>query len=245
MTTVTNIHTDTLYMFSLPRPKISIEQKALDTISYLCDGDARTGLNSLQLAVQAQLSLTRSSPSAQNGSAQEIVVTEEHVKEGLQRSHILYDKAGKHVCTYHLHVAVVTYQSKPWTPNIGEVSPLKFIRASTVVTSKSLSLKAWSYYAPPCKLLWLYSHGAFMWNAWNYKRYNCVDGRACSCLGVCACVCVCVCYTWRSTVLLRNTQLSPEFETYCSQFHGVMTLPLSLTNDPSLWFHILCYTFTL
>ena len=99
-------------MFSLPRPKISIEQKALDTIAHLCDGDARTGLNSLQLAVQAQVSLTRSSPSAQNGAPPEILVTEEHVKEGLQRSHILYDKAGKHVWTHPLHVAVVTYQSK-------------------------------------------------------------------------------------------------------------------------------------
>ncbi|XP_034470649.1 ATPase WRNIP1 [Hippoglossus hippoglossus] len=86
-------------------PKISIEQKALDTIACLCDGDARTGLNSLQLAVQAQVSLTRSCPSAQNGSPQEIVVTEDHVKEGLQRSHILYDKAGEehYNCISALH----------------------------------------------------------------------------------------------------------------------------------------------
>ncbi|XP_049454834.1 ATPase WRNIP1 [Epinephelus fuscoguttatus] len=73
-------------------PKIFIEQKALDTIAYLCDGDARVGLNSLQLAVQAQLSLAQ--PSGQDGS-QEILVKEEHIKEGLQRSHILYDKAGE------------------------------------------------------------------------------------------------------------------------------------------------------
>ncbi|KAF0046892.1 hypothetical protein F2P81_000525 [Scophthalmus maximus] len=74
-------------------PKIYIEQKALDTIAYLCDGDARAALNSLQLAVQAQVS--RSSLSAQNGPPQEILVKEAHVKEGLQRSHILYDKAGE------------------------------------------------------------------------------------------------------------------------------------------------------
>ncbi|XP_047445084.1 ATPase WRNIP1 [Mugil cephalus] len=73
-------------------PKIYIEQKALDTIAYLCDGDARTGLNSLQLAVQAQMNLMRPN---QAGSPQEILVTEEHIKEGLQRSHILYDKAGE------------------------------------------------------------------------------------------------------------------------------------------------------
>ncbi|KAF7665937.1 hypothetical protein LDENG_00127420 [Lucifuga dentata] len=75
--------------------KIYIEQKALDTIAYLCDGDARTGLNGLQLAVQAQVGLTRSNTLAQDCSPQEILVKEEHVKEGLQRSHILYDKAGE------------------------------------------------------------------------------------------------------------------------------------------------------
>lgn len=75
------------------RPKILIEQKALDTIAHLCDGDARAGLNSLQLAVQAQVSVARTNLSGQD--SQEIIVTEEHIKEGLQRSHILYDKAGK------------------------------------------------------------------------------------------------------------------------------------------------------
>uniref|UniRef100_A0A4W6D5Q6 WRN helicase interacting protein 1 n=1 Tax=Lates calcarifer TaxID=8187 RepID=A0A4W6D5Q6_LATCA len=86
-------------------PKIYIEQKALDTIAYLCDGDARTGLNSLQLAVQAQVSSTRQNLLAQDGSPQEILVKEEHVKEGLQRSHILYDRAGEehYNCISALH----------------------------------------------------------------------------------------------------------------------------------------------
>ncbi|KAM9322573.1 ATPase WRNIP1 [Pholidichthys leucotaenia] len=80
---------------------VYIEQKALDTISYLCDGDARTGLNSLQLAVQAQMNLRQ----PQDCSSQKIVVTEEHIKEGLQRSHILYDKAGEehYNCISALH----------------------------------------------------------------------------------------------------------------------------------------------
>lgn len=77
------------------RTNVYIEQKALDTIAYLCDGDARAGLNSLQLAVQAQVNLCRSRMPSQHGSLQKIVVKEDHVKEGLQRSHILYDKAGK------------------------------------------------------------------------------------------------------------------------------------------------------
>lgn len=85
-------------------PKIFIEQPALETIAYLCDGDARTGLNSLQLAVQAQVSLAQSK-ALQDGSSLEIVVKEAHVKEGLQRSHILYDKAGEehYNCISALH----------------------------------------------------------------------------------------------------------------------------------------------
>uniref|UniRef100_A0A3Q2VB02 WRN helicase interacting protein 1 n=1 Tax=Haplochromis burtoni TaxID=8153 RepID=A0A3Q2VB02_HAPBU len=82
---------------------IYIQQKALDTMAYLCDGDARVGLNSLQLAVQAQMSKTNLL--APDASPQEILVTEEHVKEGLQRSHILYDKAGEehYNCISALH----------------------------------------------------------------------------------------------------------------------------------------------
>nr|XP_057924213.1 ATPase WRNIP1 isoform X2 [Doryrhamphus excisus] len=81
-------------------PKIYIEQKALDTIAYLCDGDARAGLNSLQLAVQAQAGLL-----GPDSSTEEIVVKEEHIKEGLQRSHILYDNAGEehYNCISALH----------------------------------------------------------------------------------------------------------------------------------------------
>nr|XP_006005912.1 PREDICTED: ATPase WRNIP1 [Latimeria chalumnae] len=89
------------------RPGTYIEQKALSTIAYLCDGDARAGLNGLQLAVQARLATTNvSHPNGQRGdSSPRIVVTEEHVKEGLQRSHILYDQAGEehYNCISALH----------------------------------------------------------------------------------------------------------------------------------------------
>ncbi|XP_034411533.1 ATPase WRNIP1 isoform X2 [Cyclopterus lumpus] len=85
-------------------PKMLIEQKALDTIAYFCDGDARAGLNSLQLAIQVQSNSARPGQSGRAGS-QEILVKEEHVKEGLQRSHILYDKAGEehYNCISALH----------------------------------------------------------------------------------------------------------------------------------------------
>lgn len=88
------------------RPKIFIEQKALDTIAHLCDGDARIGLNSLQLAVQAQVTSAQCNSSGEDGS-QEIIIKEEHIKEGLQRSHILYDKAGKSRCAYVFSVVSV------------------------------------------------------------------------------------------------------------------------------------------
>ncbi|KAM8850633.1 ATPase WRNIP1 [Spinachia spinachia] len=83
---------------------ILIEEKALDTIAHLCDGDARAGLNGLQLAVQAQVSSSRLGQSGPDAS-REILVKEEHVKEGLQRSHILYDRAGEehYNCISALH----------------------------------------------------------------------------------------------------------------------------------------------
>lgn len=73
-----------------------IEQKALDTVAHLSDGDARAALNGLQLAVQACVNKTHST---EPHTSHNTVVQEKHVKEGLQRSHILYDKAGEYrVC---------------------------------------------------------------------------------------------------------------------------------------------------
>ncbi|XP_072709287.1 ATPase WRNIP1 [Ciconia boyciana] len=86
---------------------VYIEEKALNTLAYLCDGDARTGLNGLQLAVQARLAAGRTTPLniTKGGSADGILITEEHIKEGLQRSHILYDRAGEehYNCISALH----------------------------------------------------------------------------------------------------------------------------------------------
>ncbi|XP_018620703.2 ATPase WRNIP1 isoform X2 [Scleropages formosus] len=86
-------------------PKVYIEQKALDTIAHLCDGDARAGLNGLQLAIQARISATKLARPGADGKTKDILVQEEHVKEGLQRSHILYDKAGEehYNCISALH----------------------------------------------------------------------------------------------------------------------------------------------
>ncbi|XP_074729399.1 ATPase WRNIP1 [Strix uralensis] len=86
---------------------VYIEEKALSTLAYLCDGDARTGLNGLQLAVQARVATGKTTPLniTRGGSVDGILITEEHVKEGLQRSHILYDRAGEehYNCISALH----------------------------------------------------------------------------------------------------------------------------------------------
>ncbi|XP_062386383.1 ATPase WRNIP1 [Sardina pilchardus] len=86
-------------------PQVCIEQKALDTIAHLCDGDARAGLNGLQLAVQARVAAHRTGMPDPSGDATQILIQEDHVKEGLQRSHILYDKAGEehYNCISALH----------------------------------------------------------------------------------------------------------------------------------------------
>ncbi|XP_042662764.1 ATPase WRNIP1 [Tyto alba] len=86
---------------------VYIEEKALNTLAYLCDGDARTGLNGLQLAIQARVAAGKTTPlsTTEGDSAGVILITEEHVKEGLQRSHILYDRAGEehYNCISALH----------------------------------------------------------------------------------------------------------------------------------------------
>ncbi|KAM9308281.1 ATPase WRNIP1 [Gastrophryne carolinensis] len=76
-----------------------IEAKALTTLAHLCDGDARTCLNGLQLSIQARLS------AEEEPQKHRMVIREEHIKEGLQRSHILYDRAGEehYNCISALH----------------------------------------------------------------------------------------------------------------------------------------------
>ena len=115
------------------RNMVLIEKKAVETLSHLCDGDARVALNGLQMAIQSQTSrisqskdslpsslkqtnritksigknekeLGKSVERAQgnegiaDGNGKEDkharIVRTEHIKEGLQKSHLLYDRAG-------------------------------------------------------------------------------------------------------------------------------------------------------
>ncbi|XP_066479632.1 ATPase WRNIP1 [Tiliqua scincoides] len=83
---------------------VCIERTAINTLAYLCDGDARTGLNGLQMAVQARLTKLPHQ-SDMHDLSNGVVIKEDHVKEGLQRSHILYDRAGEehYNCISALH----------------------------------------------------------------------------------------------------------------------------------------------
>ena len=118
------------------RNKVWIEKKAIETLSHLCDGDARVALNGLQMTIQSQTSKTNQSGQVlhsnlhtqprniktfkqdgtgkvhmlpeessdktngldgkTNGQSDHVIIKVEHVKEGLQRSHVLYDRAGKY-----------------------------------------------------------------------------------------------------------------------------------------------------
>ncbi|ELK38541.1 ATPase WRNIP1 [Myotis davidii] len=92
---------------SSSEPSVFIEDKAVDTLAYLSDGDARIGLNGLQLAVLARLSSKKMfcKKSGQAYSPSRALITENDVKEGLQKSHILYDRAGEehYNCISALH----------------------------------------------------------------------------------------------------------------------------------------------
>lgn len=65
--------------------KIKIEEKTIKFLAEMANGDARDSLNALELAAM-------SSPSDKQGV---ISINEETVKESLQKSHLLYDRAGE------------------------------------------------------------------------------------------------------------------------------------------------------
>lgn len=69
-------------------PKILIEKPALEWLAEMCDGDARIALNSLQLAMQS----TNLEEADFGGGLN--VVTLEAIKEGIKKSHMLYDRKG-------------------------------------------------------------------------------------------------------------------------------------------------------
>ena len=64
--------------------KIKIDKKDIELLAELAGGDARTVLNSLDLAVKAK---------SKNNA--EIKITKEDIKEALQKTHLVFDKKGE------------------------------------------------------------------------------------------------------------------------------------------------------
>ena len=73
-----------------------VERQALHTLAHLCDGDGRIALNGLQMALQSRVAeFTQQSAAKSDGECKHsVVITTDHVKIGLERSHVPYDKTG-------------------------------------------------------------------------------------------------------------------------------------------------------
>lgn len=69
----------------LGKRSITISDDVIEELVILADGDARTALNGLELAVNA-------SPKAADGS---VTISIDHLRTALQRSHFLYDRKGE------------------------------------------------------------------------------------------------------------------------------------------------------
>lgn len=109
--------------FSVSDCLVVIEEEAITTLANLCDGDARIALNGLQLAIQSQVAAVKqktkrnnnelNGPShlQQNGECHQteqiasdaqghdekqiVCINVSHIKEGLQKTHLLYDRNGE------------------------------------------------------------------------------------------------------------------------------------------------------
>lgn len=74
-----------------------MQTTALEALARLVDGDARSALNGLQMAVEGSLAIQKHQQTETNGVSTEIHITVDVIKEALQRTHLLYDKTGNKV----------------------------------------------------------------------------------------------------------------------------------------------------
>uniref|UniRef100_A0A0L8H5N9 MgsA AAA+ ATPase C-terminal domain-containing protein n=1 Tax=Octopus bimaculoides TaxID=37653 RepID=A0A0L8H5N9_OCTBM len=83
-------HTACRYSVS-GRPNVWINNKVIEEIAFLCDGDGRVALNCLQMAVQSQIQKNEVDTTEYSPT----IIDVDCVKESLERSCILYDKKGE------------------------------------------------------------------------------------------------------------------------------------------------------
>ena len=88
---------------------VKVEEEAVEFLSNAADGDARTALNCLQIAMDsaAAAGASYSSSTTTSSSTSTSVVTLAKVKEGLKRAHTLYDRKGDE----HFHCASALQKS--------------------------------------------------------------------------------------------------------------------------------------
>ncbi|XP_022106665.1 ATPase WRNIP1-like [Acanthaster planci] len=87
------------------RSSICIEKTALTYLANLCDGDARSALNTLQMVTESQLAVPQQSangdsqhyvngPGVGCGTGPKCPISVSHIKDALQRTHVMYDREG-------------------------------------------------------------------------------------------------------------------------------------------------------
>lgn len=64
--------------------RFSMDEESVQWLAEMCDGDARIGLNSLQMALNAHTNVTGI-----------VHITLDDIKDGIKRSHLLYDRKGE------------------------------------------------------------------------------------------------------------------------------------------------------
>ncbi len=78
----------------LGKLKIKIDKKAIDALAQMSNGDARVALNVLEYAALTP-SPSPTPTERARGAKKEVKITQEIIKEALQKSHLLYDKDGE------------------------------------------------------------------------------------------------------------------------------------------------------
>ena len=81
--------------FSSNHGKITVEKDSLMMLANLCDGDARSALNGLEMAFQSKVNLIKESITSLDKVDSGIILSVDDIKESFQRSYVLYDKNGE------------------------------------------------------------------------------------------------------------------------------------------------------
>lgn len=131
----------------------SIEREALALLANICNGDARSALNTLQMVLDvakgpSSLDLKQQQQQgAANKVQRSMVITAEQIKDSLQRSHITYDKSGEdhYNCASALQKSIRASDSNAavyWLGRmlIGGEDPLYIARRLVVCASEDIGL---------------------------------------------------------------------------------------------------------